>query len=314
MPKLAPASVSRAALVVGLITLLLRPTLAPAANEPALAEDLYEPGHGSVTIAVQAIEVHEFNTSVSDVDIGSVTTRSAYFELEYAASSRWLLSMAIPYVRKDYDGPGRHDPLTLDPPRPEVPYLDDGRFHGSLQDFVLGARYLLAARPLQIEPFAYVIIPSHDYPHFAQAAVGQNLWKVELGVEATHFLPFSDWYYRVATSYTVVEETLGVNINHFRLYGELGYFLGPTVAAHAFFSGKHGRGDDATAFPPTRRTDERWYQHDRTSRHSYLNVGIGADWNFHDDYQLSFTWLRSVWGKTVHLVDYSVTVGITRYF
>ena len=305
---------SRTLLVCLLFAAVFRPGLLAAANEPALVEDLYQPGHGSVTLAVGAIEVHEFNTSVSDVDIGSVSTRSAYVELEYAVSSRWLLSVALPYIRKDYDGPARHDPLTLDPPRPEVPYLDDGNWHGNLQDVVFGAHYLLDTRPLQIEPFAYVVVPTHDYPHFAQAAVGQNLWKVELGVEATHFLPFSDWYYRAATSYTIVEETLGVNINHFRLYGELGYFLGPTLAAHVFFTGKHGRGDDGTEFPPSQRTDERWYQHDRTSRHSFLNVGVGTDWYFHENYQLSCAWLTSVWGKTVHLVDYSFTVGITRYF
>jgi hypothetical protein len=55
----------------------------------------------------------------------------------------------------------------------------------------------------------------------------------------------------------------------------------------AFFTAKAGRGDDATDFPPSQRTDERWYQHDRTSRHSYVNIGIGADWYFSEDYSCS---------------------------
>ncbi len=295
------------------VLLFAAPTL-QAQNEEALAEDLYEPGSGSVSLSLQYIEVSKFNTSVADVDIGSVTTRSAYVELEYAASSRWLLNLGVPYVQKDYDGPARHDPLTLDPPRPEVAFIDDGRWHGNLQDFVFGVHYLLAARPLQVEPFVYLVIPSHDYPHFAQAAVGQNLWRVELGLEATHFLPFSDWYYRLAGSYVVVEETLGTNVNHFRLGAELGYFFTPDVSARGFVSSRLGRGYEGTAFPPSQRTDERWYQHDRTSKHNYVNVGIGADCFFAGRYELSGSVFTTVWGNTVHLIDYAVTGEITRYF
>jgi hypothetical protein len=299
---------------VAFAALLLCPSWLSADSLNLRKEDLFEPGHGAVSLALQVIEVSEFNTGATDVDIGSVSTRSAYLELEYAVASRWLMKLGLPYIRKKYDGPGRHDPLRLVPPRPEVPFVDDGRYHGSFQDFFVGVHYLLVSRPLLLEPFVNVFIPTHDYPHFAQAAVGQNVWKVEMGLQATHFLPFSDWYYRLAASYTVVEETLGVNVNHFRLNAELGYFLAPRFAVHAFFQGKDGRGDDGTDFPPSQRTDERWYQHDRTSRHSFLNTGLGADWFFHDDYQLSGSVLTTVWGQTVHLVDWAASLGITRYF
>jgi hypothetical protein len=218
--------------------------------------------------------------------------------------------LGLPYIKKKYDGPAKHNPMTLVPPRPEVPFIDDGSYHGNLQDGLIGVHYLLASQPLQIEPFVNVLIPTHDYPHFAQAAVGQNLWKVETGVEATHWLPFSFWYYRVAASYTFVEETLGVNVNHFRLNGELGYVLSPAFAVHGFFHGKDGRGDDATDFPPTQRTDERWYQHDRTSRHSYLNAA-SADWYFHENYEL-FGSCPHRWGKW-RQGRLGRLVGITRY-
>jgi hypothetical protein len=282
-------------------------------EEPA-AGDYYEAGHGYVSLALQAIRVSQFNNGQRDVDIGSLKTGSAYVDFEYAVSSRWTVKLGLPYIRKSYNGPARHDPLTLDPPRPEVAYLDDGHYHGSLQDFLVGARYLLSGGPFIVEPFVYALVPSHGYPHFAQAAVGQNLSKVEMGVEATHFFPFSDWYCQGSVSYTVAEETLGVSINHFRLNGELGYFFAANFSVHAFFNGKHGRGDDGTQFPPSQRSDERWYQHDRTSRHDYLNVGVGADWYFNDRYQLFGSVLSSVWGKTVHLVDWAGTVGMTRYF
>jgi hypothetical protein len=43
-------------------------------------------------------------------------------------------------------------------------------------------------------------------------------------------------------------------------------------------------------------------------------VGIGADWFFSENYQLSANVFTSVWGDSVHMVDVAVDIGITRYF
>ena len=293
---------------------LLNPCNSLAQNDPLLAEQTFQKGHGSVALFLQMIEVHEFNTGADDVDIGNASTRSAYFQFDYAVSDRWLLSFGLPYIKKKFDGAPTHDPLALEPPRPDVPFLDDGQYHGYLQDLLFGVHYLWSSQPLLLQPFVNVLIPSHEYPHFAQAAVGQNLWKVEMGLELTHYLPFSDWYYRLAGSYTVVEQTIGVNVNHFRLNGKLGYFLSPRMSANVFFQAKDGRGDKGTKFPPSNRTGEPWYQHDRTSKHSYLNLGMGTDWLLGEHYELSASVLTTVWGDTVHLVDWAASLGITRFF
>jgi len=277
-------------------------------------EDEHVAGSGSIALSYQTIEVNKFDTSVSEVDIGEVLTHSLFVELNYALTDRWLLTAGIPYIYKKYNGPARHDPLTLVPPRPDVPFVDDGRYHSEWQDFVLGATYLWIDTPVIVEPFVNLIIPSHDYPHFAQAAIGQNRLKAEFGVDLTKYMPFSDWFYRGGVSYTVVEKTLGVNVNHFRVHGEAGYFFTPHLSASAFVLGKLGNGKDATAFPPSARTDEAWYQHDRTTRHNYVNVGATTDWYINDNYMLSVSALTSVWGRSVHMVRLAWTVGLTRYF
>jgi len=56
-------------------------------DKDPLLDGLFDPGHGSVTLALQMIEVNEFDIGDTDVDIGSVSTRSAYLELEYAVAS-----------------------------------------------------------------------------------------------------------------------------------------------------------------------------------------------------------------------------------
>ncbi len=271
-------------------------------------------GKGSVSIAFQNITVNKFSIGGSDVNIGEVLTHSLYVEINYAFTDRWQITAGLPYIKKRYDGPGQHDPLTLVPPRPDVPFLDDGSYHSDFQDFFVGINYLWRSDPVIVEPFVNLHIPTHDYPHFAQAAVGQNLWKLEFGVELTKYMPFSYWYFHVGTSYTFVEKTLGMSVNHGRLDGELGYFFTQGFSANLFVQSKFGEGDPDGSFPPSMRTDERWYQHDRTAKHNFANAGIGADWFFADKYQLYGSAFTTVWGETVHLVDLAWTIGISRYF
>lgn len=294
-----------------LCLVLAMPALAD--NELQSPEGGHTAGSGSISMTYQNIAVSEFETSVSQIDIGEVLTQNLYLEITYALSDRWQITAGLPYVKKRHRGAGAHDPLLLVPPRPEVPFIDDGNYHNEFQDFSLGVKYLWIAKPVIVEPFVRLEIPSHNYPHFGNAAVGQNLLKAEIGVDLIKLMPFSDWYFRAEMSYTFVEETLGVNVNHFRFNGEVGYFLTDTVAAKWFVLAKDGRGNDADGGPPD-RTTEAWYQHDRMARHSYANSGIGADWFFHEKYQLSGSVMTTVWGKTVHLVDIAWGMSITRYF
>ena len=289
-------------------------TQALAEENLPLEDDLHEAGKGSISIAYQNISVNKFNTGTSEVDIGEVLTQSLYAEINYAFTDRWQITVGVPYIKKRAIVQPSHNPLTLVPPKTDVPFLDDGSYHSNFQDLFVGINYLWRTDPIIVEPFVNLYIPTHDYPHFAQAAVGQNLWKLEVGVELIKYMPFSYWYYSLGTSYTFVEKTLGVSVNHVRVDGEVGYFFTQGFSANLFFHSKYGDGDPAGSFPPSMRTDERWYQHDRTAKHNFANVGIGADWFFGDKYQLYGSAFTTVWGDTVHLVDVAWTIGFSRYF
>jgi hypothetical protein len=297
-----------------LLACLVLSAQAAAAEDPQYDDPGHQAGSGSVMVAFQTIDVSKFDTGAQEVDIGTVSTQDLYVEMEYALSDRWTVKAGLPYIRKKYDGPARHDPLALVPPRPEVPFIDDGRYNGGLQDFLVGATYHWLQDPLIVEPFVDVFIPSHSYPHFGQAAIGQNRWKTELGVDLVKLMPFSNWYYRLGVGYTFVQKTLGVNVNHYRLLGEVGYYFRPELSANIFLQYKKGQGNSGLDFPPDARTDERWYQHDRTLRHSYLNGGIGADWFFNDRYQLSGWAFTTIQGDSVHVVDLATSISLTRYF
>lgn len=277
-------------------------------------ENLYTPGSGSVYLSYQNINVNEFHQGVRRVPIGEVETHSLYLEAQYAVAERWRVEVGVPFVKKRFSGPGVHDPLKLDPPRPEVPLIDDAKYHSKLQDFMFGVHYLWLDKTVQVEPFVRAFIPSNDYPFFGNAAVGQNLWKVEAGLDLTQSMPFSDWYYQASASYTIAEKTLGISINNVRFNAKLGYFLTPNLALNTFLIGHLGKGNSAQAFPPSTRNTEAWYQHDRTTRHNSVNAGIGTDWSFKENYQLSAHLFTTVWGDSVHWIDIAGGIGITRYF
>jgi len=281
----------------------------------AASEDVSRAGHGHYTVGYQRIHVDGFEGSQGEIPIGTVDTHSLYFEVDYNLTDRWSMVAGIPYIIERYLGDFPHDPLLLDPPRPDVENVDQGAWNAGFQDFHLGARYLLkSSGQLRIEPYVLAGIPSNDYPFFGHAAFGQNLVRVELGSNFTYIPPLSDAYFQLELGYAFVEKTLGTSISHWNIRAEAGYFFGPRLSGRLFLLHKDGRGlifpDD---FPPP-RTDEKWFQHDRMIQHNFTNFGAGLDWALDDTYQVSTSVLTMVRAEQVHNVDYAFTLGLTRSF
>jgi len=278
------------------------------------AESGSRAGHGHMSLSYQYITVDGFESTIGKLPIGEVETHSLFFDIEYNLTDKVTLIAGIPYVRKRYRGPGPHDPLTLDPPRPQIENVDQGQWNNDFQDLHLGLRYLAKDGPLVIEPHVGIGVPSQDYPFFGHAAVGQRLFKLDVGTSFTWLPGLSNAYYRADISYVFVQETLGVSIDHWRVDLEAGYQFGSRLTGRAFVLLKDGKGlDFPDDFPPPRNT-EHWYQHDRMVKHNYLNVGIGLDWALDDRYYLSSNYMKMAWAEQVHTMEYAFTLGISRSF
>lgn len=272
-----------------------------------------EKGHGYFSASYQFIHTDGFEATTGKLPVGTTDTHSLNLDFAYHLTDRWAASIGIPFIRKRYQGSVPHDPRLLDPPR-DSEFIDDGSYHSNFQDWYLKVSYAAKAGSLRIEPFAALGVPSNDYPFFAASAVGQHLIKFDIGSEFTYSPPISDAWYRLEVSYVFVEETLGVNIDHWRLSAEVGYFFSPRWSGRLFMLMKEGNGlefpDD---FPPP-RTDERWYQHDRMIKHNYVNVGLGANWFINERYSLALSALTTIDAEQVFPVEYAFTVGIARSF
>jgi hypothetical protein len=254
-------------------------------------------------------------------DVGTINTGKTYghavdFEFNQAFKDKWMFTAGLPLITKRYEGSAPHNPATIIPPVTDSEYLDDGDFHSDLQDLRVGIRYLAKDGPVIVEPYAMLGLPSNDYTFFAQAAVGPNLERLEIGVDITYQPPFSNFFFRFSPAREFVEEVLGYNLDHWRFDGEVGYFFNAAIAARLFISGRDGNGLEVVDFPntPAVRTSHYWYHHDQTTRHNYVNAGVGVDWALNEQNRLTTALLRMVHADDVHALKYAVSVGVSRSF
>lgn len=279
---------------------------------PAFAQE--GASRGSVTLTYQYVREGKINTTIGRIDIGELYTHSLLLDVEFSLNDKWELFGSLPFIMKRYDGLRPHDPATLSVPVDE-PFIDDGDYHSDFQDFTLGVRYSAGQiSRFQVKPFVSYGVPTSDYPIYAHASVGQNLRKLDVGAVITFVPMLSDVYYSVAASRVFSEQAQGVNVDYWRLDGEIGYFLNPRLAVKGFFAARKGNG---LKFPddfPLPRNDEHWYEHERLLAIEYVVLAAGLDWSFNERDRLSLAVLKSVHADMIHEVDYGVSVGISHAF
>lgn len=282
-------------------------------------------GHGSISIGYQNTLVNGFlKHDGNPRPIGTVRVHSINLGGEYHFSDHWSVHFGLPYVQSRYLGPAPHCPTrepeecqnpnirVPSPEHPESRFLDDGDPHGTWQDWHLGVAYHTNVGSYLITPSMTLQIPSHNYPFFAQSAVGQNLVKLEVGAELAHQFDFTNLYYRAALYRVFVEKTLGISVDHYKLDVELGWFINEDVSVKTFATWKRGKG--ITTDDPRLAESEIFFHHDQISRHEYFNVGLGMDYRINDRYSLSTQAQTLIWGNTVYNMQYSFGVQLSRSF
>lgn len=278
-----------------------------------------EQGEGSFRLEYQFVETGDFDSSIGDLDIGETQAHIFMFSGSYELTDRWTLSASLPWIKKRHQGALPHNPeLDLTAyPQADQSLIDDGNFHSDWQDLYVRASYAaFRGKRWSVSPFMAVGVPTNDYPFYAHAAVGRNIWHVPVGT-AFLFQPyFSDFTFGGDIAYVFTEESLGVNIDHWLVNLDLSYYLTPGFAPRAFVSIKHT--SDGLSFPDdfdvTALNDEAWYFHDRTIKHNFVNAGVGFDWLVNENYLLSGSALTMVDPDQVNIVKLGLSLGITHFF
>lgn len=278
-----------------------------------------EKGDGSLRFEYQYIRTGAFDSSIGDIDIGNTDAHAWYLAGEYALTDKWTIGASLPYISKRHTGALPHNAVldfqNYQPP--DLRVADDGEYHGGLEDLFVGAQYRAIDGPaFTLSPFIAYGLPASNYPFYAHAAVGRNIWHLPVGTAFSITPYFSDFLFTGDFAYVFTEKSLGVDISHWLVNLNASYYITPRFAPKIFANIKYGT--KGLAFPDdfdvTNLDTEAWYFHDRTIKHNFINAGIGFDWIIGDDYLLAMTYFKMVRPDQVNIVDRAWSIGITRNF
>lgn len=278
-----------------------------------------EKGTGSVRLEYQYVRTGDYESTVGPIDVGKTDAHALMLSADYAISERIRLFASIPYIQKRHKGALPHNPKVdfVNYTPPDLRFIDDGSYHGGLQDLFFGVQYqAYESASLSISPFVSYGFPAANYPFYAHAAIGRNVWHIPVGVEIDFVPYFSDWAFNTNLAYVFTEKSLGIDSSHWLLSGSASYYFTPRFAPKVFVAYKHvPKGvsfpDD---FPPESFDSAAWFYHDRTIRHSYTNAGIGFDLGFKEKFQFSGSVYTMIRPDETNSVDIAITTGLTRFF
>lgn len=295
---------------------VVAPVLLLSTPAATAQEQLAELEHG-IRLEYQFNQTGEIDSSIGDLDIGETTTHALVLSVDYSLGERWTVFGSIPYVQRRHKGAGVHD-ATVDfvaYTPPDLRVVDDGHFHGGLQDVSIGTRYLATDGPLKVSPFIAVGSPVSNYPIYGNAVIGKHLWEVPVGVSLEFTPYFSDWFFQADISYVFSEEVLGVNLDYWLWHASASYYVTRRFAPRVFLTQRDA--PDALQWPDDYTDDldnEAWYQHDRMITHGYLNAGIGFDYIVNDRYAVSATYYNTIEQDQVAKIEDAFTFAVTVRF
>lgn len=273
-------------------------------------------GHGSVAVAYQDLFISTHTLSDGSHGFpGSVSNHSVFLSFDYGLTDHLAMDVGLPYRSNKFDGPGKHNPGTLDDDHGET-LIDDGRYHAGWQDWRVGLRYQWRVAPFKVTPFIAFGAPSHDYITFAHSALGSGQWHLQLGVNIGRQFgpPHQNLYFQAGYAYSFMEKFQERRVNHSTFNAEIGYFLSPRWTLSALLSAqKTHHGFDFPQDYPNQR-DEHFFHHDQNLRNDFVNVGASASYQATPRYSALVTWGHTVWGENTHLIDHAVTVSVARSF
>ncbi|HXY50331.1 MAG TPA: hypothetical protein VEI01_12825 [Terriglobales bacterium] len=243
----------------------------------------------------------------SRVDAGHVTLLGLVNSVDVGITDRFAATLAFPVGMGLYNGT-----------TPHLLPIDNGNFHGSLQDLGIGLRYNVFSRPLMVSPFVLATFPMVNYQHFAHSAVGGDAWEVRMGFSVGHRFEtrLPNTYFQIQYSYSIAQEFMGIRPNRNRFNGELGHFLGPRVAVRAVaLSQVMTEGLDIPNDYPVRTADNPlWRQHDRISKVDFFTIGGGVSYSLTRTLDVFGSVLTMPWGTNGHALKVGASVGISWSF
>jgi hypothetical protein len=188
----------------------------------------------------------------------------------YGITDRLAASAEVPYILSKFTltpglAPNAHDLESK---------IDDGRYHGTFQDFRGAVKYNLLHGPLMFTPSIEVVIPTHTYQTFGHSAPGKDLRELhvvgEIGRLLNPILPRA--YFDLRYSYSFVQHLVGFDLDRHNVDLEVGYFVKSWLTVRGLGAVQKTVGGVESLVPP----DSPYFPiHDRLERGHYSRTGGG---------------------------------------
>ena len=264
-------------------------------------------GYGSLFVTKHFLGTFDNPGDNVQTDRGHIRGQSVGIELGYGLTDRLALSVGIPFVRTKYYGSQPHI-TDLD----TGSTLDDGRYHGTFQDYRIAIRYLVwNSETIAVAPFASAVIPSHSYAYFAHSAAGRDLHEYSLGASFGGRLDriLAGSYVQAVYSYAFVERIAGIHHDRSDVAVEAGYALTPSLVVRAIGTGFYTHGGlifkSGRSIPP-----DLFPHHDQIDKSSAINLGGGLSYVLTGSTEVYMTYLRTMQGRGGHKIDYALSFGV----
>jgi hypothetical protein len=256
------------------------------------------PGKGNGSVSVDFGTTHSaghFMDDGSKLPGYGTRANSLSFSVDYGLTDRLALGFSIPYINSKYTG--KEEPLNL--PNNVV---DDGVYHGTMQDMRFEARYNILERPFVATPFFALSVPSHSYPTIGEASVGPDLKQYTTGIYIGRLLhPFlSRAFVQGSYAFTTVEKVLDLSLNRSNSDVAVGYFLTPRLSTTFLWTRQWSHGGLGFSDIYNTTSTDIFLQQDRLTKQSYQHVGVGVGVNLTESMSASFSFRKFVSGVNAH--------------
>lgn len=268
-------------------------------------------GDGTFAISTQYTRVlkHLFSVDVSGIVdantgyllgpgnrgyFGDIVTFTQTLSAEYVPLKRLAVTGEVTLTTSRYRGAS-----------PEGA-LDDGAFHGDLQDMQIGARYQLPIRAFALTPSLDMRFPITDYSTGGHVGAGTGLTSFTLGLNSGRsldpLLPMG--YVFVNGSHAFVEDVAQNSLDRDQFSVGTGVFLSSALSLQGHFS-----------FAQTTDGTDWWWsgashlQHrDVAAKTVYRRLGASAGYSITHRVGIALSWESTISGANVHAA-HSLTLG-----
>lgn len=275
---------------------------------------LPDKGRGSLYVGYQYGQAH-WTLSPGDVTgetIGAYTGgpgnksfegehygQNATADLDYGVLQGLAVTAHVAFVSSKYTGLNGHKDRAGG-----LLEVDDGDYHGSLQDAEVGVHQTVLRTPFVATPFLAYLFPVQRYQARGHAAVGHHLRELKVGAALARdlrpFLP--DAFAQMTYTYSAAEREADHSIHRHSLNMELGYFVTPRLSLKGAASWLRSSG----GIDWFRRSPEflRYrFVHDALANERSWRVGGGAGYALTPRYQLYLLGFLTVSGASTHAMN-----------